>query len=117
MSGARLTREGVAEWIRDWAARELGPGAARVDPERPLVAYGMDSIHAMMLVGDLAERLGRRLPPTLPWDHPSVAALARHLVPDGAPAPAPDDLLARIDELPEAEIDRLLGERLGGGPG
>jgi acyl carrier protein len=106
----------LVEWIRQWMSRELRLDAAQIARDRTFVSYGMDSIHSMMLVGDLEERLGRRLAPTLPWDHPTPDALARHLAPEApAAAPAADaDVLDRLDDLPEDVIDRLLGERLGG---
>lgn len=118
MNGANVTSEELVEWIREWMARELELSGDSVDPQRPLVSYGMDSIHSMMLVGDLEEQLGRRLPPTLTWDHPTVDALARHLAPAATPprgdadgaAPAP------IDALPEHVIDDLLGARVPSAP-
>jgi hypothetical protein len=76
----------------------------------------MDSVHAMMLVGDLEEHLKRRLPPTLAWTYPSVETLAGHLAEAQEPAAtaaasSPNDLLSRLDDLSEAEIDRLLEEQ------
>ena len=84
-----LTRPELTAWIGEWMERELGVAQDQVDAARPFVGYGMDSIHATMLVGDLEELLGRRLPPTLTWDHPTVDALARHIAPDAAPAATP----------------------------
>lgn len=90
-----------AAWIRDWMARELDLRGAAVADDRPFVAYGMDSIHAMMLVGDLEEMLGRRLTPTLTWDHPTVGALAAHLAPEAAAAaPVAAPVVAPADALP-----------------
>ena len=39
----------------------------------------MDSVHAMMMTGDLEEHLGLRLSPTVTWDHPTIDALSSHL--------------------------------------
>ena len=118
MQGAKPTKAELADWIGAWIARELKLERGQIDADKTFVRYGMDSVHAMMLVGDLEEHLGRRLPPTLAWDHPTLEALAAHL----AQSPEPigrlmdsrdkDEILARVDELSEEEIDILLKERV-----
>ena len=115
---AGATQESLAEWIRDWLERELKLGPEDVALDKTFVRYGMDSVHAMMLVGDLEEHLKFRLPPTLAWTYPTVGALAGHLAETQktvtmatAPASAHSDLLARLDDLSEDEIDRLLEEQ------
>lgn len=107
----------LTAWISRWVAEELGLAAAEVEPDRPFLSYGLNSIQAMMLVGDLETHLGRPLPPTLVWDHPTVAALAAHLADQpsadipGTPAAIPADaaaLLAQLDDLPDDQVDALL---------
>ena len=112
------TRDVLAVWIRGWLGRELELDAADFAQDKTFVRYGMDSVHAMMLVGDLEEHLGVRLPPTLAWTYPTVEALAEHLAETRAnasaataPASARSELLARLDELSEDEIDLLLEEQ------
>ena len=76
------------------------------------VRFGMDSVHAMMLVGDLEEHLDRRLPPTLAWTYPTVRTLAAHLAETSPELASGDDaLLDRLDDMSEEEIDALLAER------
>ena len=111
------TSKALDEWIRGWLGRELKLAPEDIAADKTFVRYGMDSVHAMMLVGDLEEHLKRRLPPTLAWTYPTIEALAAHLAetsepqPATAPAAAEDDLLSRLDELSEEEIDRLLAEQ------
>jgi acyl carrier protein len=50
-----------------------------IDVTKPLEYYGMDSMQAMHLSGDLAEWLGRQLSPTVVWDYPTIELLAKHL--------------------------------------
>jgi len=50
-----------------------------IDITKPLEYYGMDSMQAMHLSGDLAEWLGRQLSPTVVWDYPTIELLANHL--------------------------------------
>src|SRR5579884_2780307 len=107
-------RTELIDWIGAWICRELKLEPAQLEPEATFVRYGMDSVHAIMLIGDLEERLGCRLSPTLAWDHPTIEALAGYLaqetVPTGSPAQSTDKeaLLARIEELTEEELDALL---------
>ena len=110
-SGA--TKSALAGWIQDWMSRNMKLESAGIAGDRTFVSYGMDSVHAMMLVGDLEDHLARRLSPTLAWDHPTLDALAEHLA-QPSPARAADDdaaLLDRIDTLSEAEIDAILKAR------
>jgi len=98
-----------------WLERELNLAPSEIDADKTFVRYGMDSMHAMMLVGDLEQLLARRLPPTLAWDYPTLKALGDHLGWDTGTVGKTDDseILARLDDLSEDEIDRLLEEKLG----
>ena len=55
---------------------------------RPFAGFGLGSLQAVGLAGDLEDWLGRPLSPTLVYEHPTIEALARHLAgePDGAAA-------------------------------
>ncbi len=109
--------ESLDDWIRGWLGRELKLAPEDIAADTTFVRYGMDSVHAMMLVGDLEEHLKRRLPPTLAWTYPTVEALAGHLAgtsetaPGTVIAPPESDLLSRLDDLSEEEIDRLLAQQ------
>ena len=109
---------GLAAWIRDWISRELSLDPAQITPHQQFVAFGMDSLHAMMLVGDLEEHLGRRLSPTLAWTYPTVDSMARFLAEQPAePAAATDaEILAKIDELSEEQVTELLQKKLAAEP-
>lgn len=105
----------LAAWITDWLARELRISHQQITLVKPFTSYGVDSMHATMLVGDLEEYLSRRLSPTLAWDYPSVEKLAQYLsqlAPEAA-IDADAELLSRLDELPEEELDRLIKKQMG----
>jgi acyl carrier protein len=98
----------LAHWIRQWLGKELKRTPEDIDGETMFVRYGLDSVQAMMLVGDLEDRLNRRLPPTLAWDYPPADSMAAFLVASQPVNIDAADLISRLDELSEEEIDRLL---------
>ncbi|MFB9679132.1 SDR family NAD(P)-dependent oxidoreductase [Streptosporangium vulgare] len=79
--------ERVLDLVTRTLAGLLGHESARaVRPDRPFRDLGIDSMTGVRLRDHLGRLLGRRLPSTLVFDHPSPRALARHLsraAPDG----------------------------------
>ena len=114
----KASKTELIDWIGAWICRELKLESGQIEPGATFVRYGMDSVHAIMLIGDLEEHLGCRLSPTLAWDHPTIEALAEHLAQDIDPPARPalhadkEALLARLDDLSEEELDALLAEHL-----
>lgn len=86
---------GIEDWLVPRLAGALGVPAAEIDAKAPLSRYGLGSVEAVVLVGDLEEWLGVPLEPTLLWDHPTIAGLAVHLAQDGLiPAAAIEGAIA-----------------------
>ncbi len=84
----------TARQIRDWLVRriaeelEVSPGDIAADA--PLEYLGLSSLQAVGLSGELEDWLGRRLPGTLTWDHPTIDALAAALADQERSPPRPD---------------------------
>ncbi|MEY9928543.1 acyl transferase domain-containing protein/acyl carrier protein [Catenulispora sp. GP43] len=73
--------ETVRELVLDSVAQLLGyPGAESVDPHRPFLELGFDSLTALDLRNRLNAVTGLRLPPTVIFDLPDSEALAAHLL-------------------------------------
>jgi acyl carrier protein len=70
--------------LQNWLVSQLS-GQLSLDPTaikvtEPLTRYGLDSIDAVTLVGDLEDWLDLELPDTLFWDHPSISQASAFLV-------------------------------------
>jgi acyl carrier protein len=76
---AALTLPDIQDWLMERVAFYLEIPQNTIDPEASLVEMGLDSVYAMTLSGDVEERFGLELEPTIAWDHSTVAALARYL--------------------------------------
>ena len=54
-----------------------------IDVTIPFDRYGLDSVAAAGIIGDLDDLLGSELDPTLIYDYPTIKALAEHLSEEG----------------------------------
>ncbi|TMQ10166.1 MAG: acyltransferase domain-containing protein [Deltaproteobacteria bacterium] len=77
--GAPLDRRAIERRLVAWLAPRLGVDPGRLSTAEPLARYGLDSRTAVDLSGELEAWLGRRVPATIAYAHPSVSALAAHL--------------------------------------
>ncbi|MFY0563643.1 condensation domain-containing protein [Archangium lansingense] len=85
----------LGEHLRHRLARALAVPASALDEERPLTAFGLDSIHSIELKGALEEELGIHLPVALLLDGASLGTLttraleALHSAHSASSAPPP----------------------------
>jgi acyl carrier protein len=87
----------------------LEPGHP-VDPRMPLRDVGLDSLMSVELRNVLSRAAGRALPATLVFDHPTVDALADHLLKllvGETVSPPPEAGAASRDERGREEVARL----------
>ncbi len=77
----------LADFIRREVVRILGGEAAgALSPHQKLTDVGLDSLMALELRNRLGAGLGRGLPATVVFEHPTVEALAGHLASQIAPS-------------------------------
>ncbi|WP_344958682.1 type I polyketide synthase, partial [Actinomadura miaoliensis] len=97
--GTRISEDSVRRYLVEQIARRSGVPAADIDTTRPLEEFGLASRDAVAIAGELERLLGRALPATLVWEHPTIDRLSAALVSDGRPAEtAPPAERPRADE-------------------
>ncbi|WP_439677890.1 SDR family NAD(P)-dependent oxidoreductase [Embleya sp. MST-111070] len=115
-------RESVLiDMVRQEVADVLGhPDPGTVDTRRGLQDLGLDSLTAVELRNRLSARVGLRLPTTIVFDHPNVAALAARvgllLTPEAGPGEAEvlAEELRRLEALlARTGVDRQEHARIG----
>ncbi|WNZ59220.1 acyl carrier protein [Myxococcus sp. MxC21-1] len=107
------------------AGHVLRLAPSRIDPQEPLGSMGLDSLMGLEIRNRLEASLGLRLPATLVWRHPTVAALVVHLaeqlqLPITTQAEPPRDEAAALEaaivnnvkQLSDDEAEALLAEKL-----
>lgn len=71
----------VLAYLRSEVAVVLGlPDAEAVEPDRPFLELGFDSLTGVELRNRVAATVGTRLPPTVVFEHPTPVALTGYLV-------------------------------------
>ena len=88
----------MAGRLRRLLARTLDLSADSIDPTRPFASFGLDSLTATRLAGQLQEELGRPVSPTLVYDYPTLNALAAYLS-GQATAPSEPAAVASADAV------------------
>jgi acyl carrier protein len=73
------TEEEIKTWLITNIASVVNMEPSRIDVRQTFDNYGLDSLQAVSLSGDLETWLGREISPTVVWDYPTVEQLARHL--------------------------------------
>lgn len=69
-----------SEIIRTLVAKEMRVEPQTLDPQQKFTSYGLDSIVALSVSGDLEDLTQLELEPTLLWDYPTLNALAEYIV-------------------------------------
>jgi len=128
---AHLHARLISTHLREQAARILAlPAGEVIDPRQPLNELGLDSLMAVELRNVLAAASGLPLSATLLFDYPTLQALTAYFVAQltddsipRSPSPAARgaseadrvlNVMDRIDDLSDAEVDRLLAQRSAG---
>lgn len=74
-----ISAEAIQSFLITRIASILEIDPASIDPRQPFTYYGLGSVQAVSLTGDLEVFLNRKLSPTLAWDYPTIELLANFL--------------------------------------
>lgn len=85
LQGPRESLE-IEDWLVDYLVRLLKLEAHEVRTDVRFESFGLDSAATVGLTGDLSDWLQMDVDPSLAYDHPTVAALAKHLAAELAKA-------------------------------
>lgn len=69
----------IQDWLIEKIANMEQLDPASIDVQEPLANYGLSSMAALTLSGDIETWLNCELEPTLVWDYPSVEQLSHYL--------------------------------------
>ena len=80
----------IRAWLISHLATTLGLSPDEMDASRPFAYFGLDSVRAVQMAGQLQAWLRRELPVTLAYEYPTIEKLARHLADESQARPASD---------------------------
>jgi thioester reductase-like protein len=86
-------------------ADALNMEAANVDLDQPLLYFGLDSVQAVQIAGELERIVGVELPPTLLFEHPDVRALARAIAAIGVTGTSAMEPVVQQHRAPTLDLD------------
>ncbi|MEF9673525.1 acyl carrier protein [Pseudomonas sp. PCH446] len=69
----------MSRWLATRIADYVNLPLDAIEPDVPLSEYGLDSVYALTLVGEVGSHLGMVVDPTVIWDFPTLRALAQAL--------------------------------------
>lgn len=72
-------RESIQDWLLEKVSEVVGVEEADIDIRESLATYGLGSVAAVSLTGDLEAWLKIDLSPTLVWEYPTIESLSVHL--------------------------------------
>lgn len=73
------TPGGLALWLTERIAFYLEIPDGDIRPDVKLVEYGLESVYALALCGDIEDEFEIEVDPTLAWDYPTIDAIGEVL--------------------------------------
>jgi acyl carrier protein len=71
--------QAIEQWLTERVSELVGVAPNELDTAQPFAVFGLDSVAAVGLAGELEDWLDVELPATILWDYPTISALAEHL--------------------------------------
>ncbi len=67
----------VRDWLGQWLVTRVGIDPNEIEADRKFDDYGLDSLAAVELSGELEDWSGVELTPTRAWKNPTIGSLSR----------------------------------------
>lgn len=72
--------DSITTWLTEIIAKYLRISNDSVLVDSPFAEFGLDSVHALTLIGEIEQYLGLQLDPMLLWDFSTVRELSSELL-------------------------------------
>lgn len=82
----KVTEEEISDWFTEKLSEELSIPHHDIDIEKSFTEFGLDSMAAICIAGELEDWIGVTISATLLWDYPTIRVLSRYLVDQTATA-------------------------------
>ncbi|MEL6900560.1 MAG: beta-ketoacyl synthase N-terminal-like domain-containing protein [Cyanobacteria bacterium J06606_4] len=104
--GSRRWQQLIQDWLIESISKHLKIEADQLKLREPLADYGLSSLVAVRLSGELQDWLELPLDPTLLYDYPSIEALSKELAKrkQNTASKNTADKRSSSDDLPEIEL-------------
>jgi len=79
-TAAPQSEAALRSWLIGRVAQYVEQPADQIDPQLSITSYGLDSVYAFALCGEIESRLGVPIEPDVLWELDTVAALTTHLM-------------------------------------
>lgn len=73
---SQKTLEETIQWITRKISLKINVPPGNIDIDEDMMSYGLDSVEAVGLVGELEGWCGKEIPATAMWDYPTIRQLA-----------------------------------------
>ncbi|NJK49038.1 aminotransferase class I/II-fold pyridoxal phosphate-dependent enzyme [Candidatus Gracilibacteria bacterium] len=94
----------IASWLVARLAELLELDPDEIDRQEDLTEYGLSSVDAVNLSGDLENFLGRRLSPTVVWEYPTIEGLSKYLASESGDKEESIESFASSSDLETSQI-------------
>lgn len=74
-----MTYQSILQWISIRLAELAKINVDQVDLQLPFDRYGLDSLNAVILIGELGDWLQLELDPSIVYDYPTIEQLSRYV--------------------------------------
>lgn len=75
-----ITQTDIANWLTQQLSEKLNVNKIEVSKDKPFADFGLDSIAAVNIAGELEDWLDVEIEVTLLWDYPTINALSEYIV-------------------------------------